>query len=592
MRQILHLIIIYAALLTLTGCGDGKSVRLSHLGDTPYQQDTIMVTYATNPERALTLLDSALLLGNISEYRGQCIRARIYSKSLVAQRQDSAILICKELLGHDSVRNEPSEQENILDLLITISRAKPDYEQYLHWATQKAGLCQQQGQETERWRTEADIGLVMTHLGQEDEGLAKLDEAIGHLDAPGSIDRMDAFIVAVKRKINALNAQRRYEEVIPLAQRILDRLDHFEQHANDYAEDSYRLAWNDNPNERDRYLDFSRAQAWGFMAIAYSHTQNPPKGEESRYLSLAKKYLSLFDNSGYGKTFSARRMVSPAQMALGMYDEALATYDELERRMAGDTLNEDYAIILRSRSIAAREKGKFAEALGYQTRYADLSKAVSDSLHRSEAHDYAARYHAYEQQLKIQEKEAEAERSHIVSLAVAVIALLAIAFAVYFFYQKRIVNEKNRGLVRLIDETIKYKERFLQLQTVVRRPSPKEQSAAELKTLSEEDLFQHLCEDIRENRLYLDPQFDRQAVCDRYNLNIAQVGSAFAQGSDYSSVADFIRDCRLEHARILLKTTDMKVADIAAASGFSRPTTFNHDFKARFNLSPTEYRRQ
>jgi len=335
------------------------------------------------------------------------------------------------------------------------------------------------------------------------------------------------------------------------------------------------------------------------MAIAYSHTQNPsltpnpsPKGEESRYLSLAKKYLALFDNSGYGKTFSARRMISPAQMALGMYDEALATYDELEHRMGSDTLNENYAIILRSRAIAAREKRNFAEAFGYQTRYADLSKAVSDSLHRSEAHDYAARYHAYEQQLEIQEKEAEAERSHIVSLAVAVIALLAIAFAVYFFYQKRIVNEKNRGLVRLIDETIKYKERFQQLQTIVRRPSPKEQPAAELKTLSDEELFQHLCEDIRENQLYLDPLFDRQAVCDRYNLNIVQVGSAFAQGSDYSSVADFIRDCRLEHARILLKTTDMKVADVAAASGFSRPTTFNHDFKARFNLSPTEYRRQ
>ena len=143
MRQVVHLIIIYAALLTLVGCGDGKSVRqLPHLGDTPYQQDTILVTCATNPERALTLLDSALLLGNISEYRAQCIRARIYSKSLVEHRQDSAILICKELLGHDSVRNEPSEQENILDLLIAISRAKPDYEEYMHWAAQKAELCQ------------------------------------------------------------------------------------------------------------------------------------------------------------------------------------------------------------------------------------------------------------------------------------------------------------------------------------------------------------------------------------------------------------------------------------------------------------------
>jgi hypothetical protein len=60
----------------------------------------------------------------------------------VEQRQDSAILICKELLGHDSVRNDPAEQENILDLLIATSRAKPDYEQYMHWAAQKAELGQ------------------------------------------------------------------------------------------------------------------------------------------------------------------------------------------------------------------------------------------------------------------------------------------------------------------------------------------------------------------------------------------------------------------------------------------------------------------
>ena len=586
MKKVACLTIVCFILLMAVGCGGDKSVRqLPHLDDTPYQQDSILVVYATNPERSLILLDSALLLGNISDYRAQIIRARIYCKSLEELRLDSAIIICEALLSHDSVRNEPSEQENIYDMLIATSRVKHDDEAYLHWATQKATLCQQQGEETERWRTEADIGLVMTFLGRVDEGLDKLDEAISHLDAPGSIDRMDAFIVAVKRKINALNELHRDAEVILLAQRILDHLDHYEKHAQDYVEDSYRLSWSDNPTDRDRYLDFSRAQAWAFMAQAYAM---------NNYRSKAEEYLSLFNQSGYGKTFMARRMIAPTQMALGMYDEALATYEEVERRMADDTLNDDYAVILRSRAIAARDKGHFSEALGYQTRYADLSKAVSDSLHRSEAHDYAARYHAYEQQLEIQEKEAEAERSHLISLAVAVIALLAIAFAVYFFYQKRIVNEKNRGLVRLIDETIKYKERFQQLQTIVRRPSAKDQPAApaELKTLSDEELFQHLCEDIRENRLYLDPQFDRQAVCDRYNLSIAQVGSAFAQGSDYSSVADFIRDCRLEHARILLKTTDMKVADVAAASGFSRPTTFNHDFKARFNLSPTEYRRQ
>ena len=577
MKPNVHLVFIYAALLTLVGCGDGKPVRqLPHLGDTPYQQDTILVTYATNPERALTLLDSALLLGNISEYRAQCIRARIYSKSLVEQRQDSAILICKELLGHDSVRNDAAEQENILDLLITTSRAKPDDEQYIHWATQKAELCQKQGQETERWRTEADIGLVMTHLGQEDEGLAKLDEAISHLDAPGSIDRMDAFIVAVKRKINALNAQRRYEEVIPLAQRILDRLDHFESHIKDYAEDSYRLAWNDNPSERDRYLDFSRAQAWGFMAIAYSHTQNPPKGEESRYLSLAKKYLSLFDNSGYGKTFSARRMISPAQMALGMYDEALATYDELERRMAGDTLNENYAIILRSRAIAAREKRNFAEAFGYQTRYANLSKAVSDSLHRSEAHDYAARYHAQEQQLEIQEKEAEAERSHIISLAVAVLALLAIAFAVYFFRQKRIVTEKNHALVRMINEQIS---------------EPLSLISTRKGTEAEAPVFNSIDAAIRTERLYANFNLQRQDICDRFNIGRHALNDLLTEYADGQSFPQYINTIRLEEVlRLLRNEPGMTISAIADEVGFT-PANLREQFKRKYGMTPAEYRR-
>ena len=355
MKQVFYLIII-CALLTLVGCGESKSVRkVPHLGNTPYQQDTVLVTYATNPVRALQLLDSAQLLGHISDYRGLFIRAKIYSKSLMEQQQDSAILILTSLLTHDSVRNNATERENIYDLLITASRIKHDLEAYLHWATLKAELCQQQGEETERWRTEADIGYVMTRLGQIDEGLHKLDDAISRLDGPGSIDRMDAFIVAVKRKINALNDLHRFAEVIPLGQRILDRLDHYEQHAKAYKEDSYRLSWSDNPNDRDRYLDFSRAQAWGFLAGAYTSSD----------AQKAREYLSLFDNSGYGKTFMGRRMIAPTQIALGMYDEALATYDEVARRMAADTLNDDYAVILRSRAIAARSKGRIAEALDY-----------------------------------------------------------------------------------------------------------------------------------------------------------------------------------------------------------------------------------
>ena len=595
MRQIVHLIIIYAALLTLAGCGDGKSVRqLPHLGDTPYQQDTILVTYATNPERAQTLLDSALLLGNISEYRAQCIRARIYSKSLVEQRQDSAILICKELLGHDSVRNDAAEQENILDLLIATSRAKPDYEEYMHWAAQKAELCQKQGEETERWRSEADVGYVMTHLGQDSEGLAKLDEAISHLDAPGSIDRMDAFIVACKRKINALNELHRYNEIITLGQRILDRLDHYESHAKDYAEDSYRLSWSDHPNDRDRYLDFSRAQANGFIAEAYAIINEKVK---------AKEHLALFDQSDYGKTFRARRMIAPTQMALGMYDEALTTYAEIARRMAADTLNDDYAVILRSRAIAAHARNHYVEAYDYQTRYADLSKVLSDSLMKGKAHEYAARYHDQEQKLEIAQINAESQRKTIIIWAAVIIILLVSIFATWLLRQWRVIRRKNLVLVEQIGEAIEYKEKYEAVADDGKKSSDTKREKAvpvtpaiesdllSLDDISDDELFRRLCHAIKREHLYLDPSLDRQKIMDIFQLSRHRVGAAFAQGSEFASLADFIRDCRLEYSCNLLVTRpDLSIKEVAAKSGFNYASTYSADFKNRYTMTPSNYR--
>ena len=563
MKQRIYFYII-GIVLVLASCGGGNSVRhIPHLVNTPYQQDSILVTYATDPERALTLLDSALLLGNISDYRGQFIRAKIYCKSLEEQRQDSAIIICEALLTHDSVRNEPTEQENIYDMLIAASRVKHDLEAYLRWATQKAGLCQQQGEENERWRTEADIGYVMTRLGQIDEGLQKLDEAIGHLDSPGSIDRMDAFIVASKRKINALIDLQRFDEVITLGQRILDRLDHYEQHASDYAEDSYRLSWSDHPNDRDRYLDFSRAQAWGFLTHAFAMLSEKGK---------ARECLALFDQSDYGKTFAARRMIAPALMALGMYDEALATYDEVEHRMAGDTLNDDYAVILRSRAIAAKAKGHTAVAFDFQTRYANLSKAVSDSLHRSEAHDYAARYHAQEQQLEIQEHQAKAERSHLMSMAIAVVALLAIAFALYFFRQKRIVTEKNRALVRMINEQQTSKVAHSTLST----PHSK---------------FFDIDSAIRTERLYANMCLQRQDICDRFNISRHTLNDLLAEHAGGLSFPQYINAIRLQEALRLLRDEPAKtVAAIATEIGLSS-ANLREQFKRKYGITPVEYRR-
>ena len=576
MRNVLQVLLL-VLILVFASCGRNNSARhIPNLGDTPYQADSVLVAYGYHPNRALVMLDSALLLGNINEYRAKFIRAKIYSKSLLKQRQDSAILICEQLLQHDSVIHAPQERENILDLLMITSRTKVDFEGYVKWATQKAEVCRLQGEETEQWRTEAEIGMVMAHLGQPEEGMEKIDEAIRQLDEPGSIDRMDAFIIAVKRKITVLNDKGRYAEVIPLAQRILDRLEHYEQHASAYAEDSYRLSWSDSPADRDRYIDFSRAQANGFLAGAYAMTGDTPH---------ARECLSRFNQSGYGHSFGARRMIIPAQMALGMYDEAMATSDEIVYRMGNDTINDDYAVILRDRAVVARAKGHVDEAYNLMNRHANLVKVLSDSLHASEAHDYAARYHAQEQELKIQEAQTASRIKSIIIGVILLLFVIAGAFSFYYRHQRLVINEKNRALVRMINGTP-----FVAPVDEIEGAEDTDEVSDSEESQDTSALFETIDTTIRTEHLYANVSLQRQDVCTRFCITRHTLNNLLAQHVGSSSFPQYINNIRMEEALPLLRdSASMTIAAIATAVGFT-PANFREQFKRQYGVTPQEYR--
>ena len=109
--------------------------------------------------------------------------------------------------------------------------------------------------------------------------------------------------------------------------------------------------------------------------------------------------------------------------------------------------------------------------------------------------------------------------------------------------------------------------------------------------MSESELFEYIAGAIRREKLYLDPTFGRQTLIDKLNINKNRIGAAFTQGSEYSSLSNFVRELRLEYAcRLLVERPDMTINDVAAASGFSNPTVFGRDFKAKYEVTPKLYR--
>jgi len=554
MKKLLYLI-LYIAVLTVAGCSGGSGMK----GD-------------SSSGFSITLE-----------------RAKGYTYPTDTLNLDTARQMALALLEHDSVKTDVGKRMDLLRLLTDVARMGLDYEEQVKWASQLAMLCREQGDETEALRTESEIGIVLTHLGQRWEGLAMLDKSIARLEPQRHFAELDACIIAMKRKLTALSllpsitmpedsvtSELRYHSIISLAERFVAKLDDYEQHPDDYADGSPQQPDSD---EVAGYCDFYRSQAYVFLAQAYASTGNRKEAE---------KYTRMFGQSDFGQTLNGRSAITETQRLLGDYDKMLATYDEIDRQAGDDTLNTNYVRQLRGRAEAAEARGQHALSQHYWQRHSALSEAVNDQLQASEAHDYAARYHAYEQQMEIQQREAEANRNLILAVGAIILALLAAGFAVYYFRQQRIIRKKNRVLVEQMNEAVIYKKRY-ESQDTPQVP----QEDKPLDAMAPNELSKHLRAVILRERLYLSAQFDRQAAIDYFHLSKERIGAAFSQGSEFPTIADFINHCRLEYAKELLAVSpEMTVDDIASASGFGTRRTFSRLFKERYSITPTEYRNQ
>lgn len=243
-----RIFIIVGVLIVMGGC-DRSNHPPSHTPqalDSLYTARAALNMYGTNPERALAVIDSALIVGNVSPFRADFVRARIYANSVVGPSLDTAISLCEALLQHDSTcvvdKATAANRSDVLDVMMTACRKRHDNEHWLQYAIERAGLSRSQNMETEALRMEAEIGAVLTRLGRREEGLIKLEQVINALDqGEPSVDRMDAGIVARKRRIIVYDDAGRFWDIIPDAEAIIKKLEDYQRRPEAYAEDSFRL---------------------------------------------------------------------------------------------------------------------------------------------------------------------------------------------------------------------------------------------------------------------------------------------------------------------------------------------------------------
>ena len=517
MQQKLHLIIFIAiaAILMVDCTGKGKDTagsREPEASDTLYTWRAAMKVYGYQPERALQIIDSAVIVGNMSEVWADANRARVYSMTQMNEQVDSLLggskgaglekgkAIGEQLLKHDSLKTNLKLKQEVLDILVYTARQQQDTVKWLQRSRELVDVYHQMGpeKETDALRTEAEIGASLYFAGQQQQGLAKLDSVINLLNEKPSfkVNELDALILASKRKIFVLITQGKNVETLPLARRIIERINDYEAHPDNYNDNSLRVL--KDSTSRAGYINFYRTQAQGYITAAYA-------------------------------------------------------------------------------------------SLGELNNMSEAYKQIENSFTEATAREHIARYNALQHKMEAERQKAITDRANMAVVAFGIFALIVIVFAVVVFRKNRIIGRKNSVLAREIAEAIKYRDKAYSHQTD-ESPAPRE---VDLSDMNNEELFQYIREAVMRDELFLDPTLNRQKLTERFSLPKERIGAAFAQGSPFKSVTEFINDCHLPYAaKLMTERPDLSIAEVAEASGFSRAATFIDNFKKRFALTPNQYRTQ
>lgn len=158
------------------------------------------------------------------------------------------------------------------------------------------------------------------------------------------------------------------------------------------------------------------------------------------------------------------------------------------------------------------------------------------------------------------------------------------------------LGETNKLAYKLADKTNKPAEKptertdkTIDNPTNIAKNEPAEDDKL-MRSLDEKQ-YKLLTDTIRNEHLYTTAKFGRQDMMKRFHMTSKRISTLFSMAG--TSVPEFIRECRLEHARQLIdERPEMTLVEISKASGFVHASTFTVDFKNKYGVSPTKYREQ
>ena len=436
-------VIITALALTIASCG-GREKEGAVVSDEK-KIEQIKSISMSQPELALSMLDSAEVLRTMPMYDVNALRAIVYNNS---SNDNTKALHYALLASTDSMLTHNNEKRLAVASVLAYQYFKCGiYDRCLLTAEQAITLAQKlkaADKEASILNTkamcESEIGLVDKALRSFDSGISLLRRQVHTTDTWSTwSDLVDMY----SQKANVLLDNHRYTEVAAMYDTFSEAVTTMTEH---------------KPESVAGGNDWSKAMFYAVYSVTYAHL-----GEKQKAYEFYSKLL----DTDLSKTPAGITFLVPYLLLERRYGEAITKLEEEEaffKRRERDTV--DYYFVrtlLPSKADALFNEGRYREAALTGLRAIALNDSLSLKLKKQNAMSMSQLLDSKHKDMRINEQARDLRNSRtIVALVSFLMAVLAVLFIRVMSYN-RLVQRKNRAAAATINELTAAKEQLAYL---------------------------------------------------------------------------------------------------------------------------------
>lgn len=558
--------IAYVCCLVFSACKESQ--RRPSGADMVYSEDSAMAHFLLEPDRALVLIDSAVILGHITPQRADYLRAVVMYNG--KDDVDSCIGMCQRLIDGKSWEALPDSDDavsfrvDLYRLMATASTFTGNHMAVIRNANEGVklahGVPKLLGDECDLL---SRMGYVMCQVGQTDDGIDAMLRAEELSTKDGTWSSFLAYLNNSKKLYYVYSRLHRYEEAKMAVNKALVRLDELKGNVRQVKCVPEGIL--NDEEALQEFVDYYKASYFSFLANIH-YQQNDLESAEFWLGELAK-------NSNSANPVKTQESIEPL-IALGRYAEAERRIAALREEAGSDTICEDYVKLLRLEMKLAQKTGRQTDRVGLAERIVTVSDSVNSRSVDIMFADAATQYKLQDEQMRRK----DAEDRLLVTLITVGAVLFVVAAVLACVYIRRLLAKQRSVSAEL--------SRVRQELAEVIENDEEQPVSAEIPL---EDIYRRAEERMKEKMPFRDPKYDMLSLARDISTNRNYLSAAInsVAGMNFRS---WLAKYRIEYAKtLLLSGREITNDELAEACGFDNRVTLYRQFKNIEGMTPNEW---